>query len=125
MYPQELKYTKSHEWVSEENNIAKIGITTYAIKELTDITYLEYTVEEGEEISSGDSFAEIESVKTTSEIYSPVSGKILAIHAELPDELDSLTENPYQNGWMLEIELSDASELESLMTASQYTETLE
>ncbi len=120
MYPQELKYTKSHEWVELQENHVKIGITSFAITELTDLTYLEFSVEVGQHLNQGDSIAEVESVKTTSEIYSPISGKVTGVNAELPDTLEELMENPYDTGWMIEVEISDPSELESLLSAQEY-----
>jgi glycine cleavage system H protein len=125
MYPEDYKYAESHEWVKIENGIAKIGITSYAIEQLTDLTYLEFQIEKGENISKGDTFGIIESVKTNSDLYAPISGEIIECNEELPDLLDELADDPHEAGWMLKIRPSDESELESLMNQAKYTQGLE
>ncbi len=122
MYPSALKYTKSHEWIKVNGNKAKLGITAFAIESLTDLTFLQFLVEEGEKVQQGQAVGDVESVKTTSQIFSPVSGKIVAVHKDLPDMLEDLMKDPYETGWMVEIELADASEANSLMDVKKYEE---
>jgi len=105
--PQDLKYSKDHEWIKVEGNTATIGITDFAQSELGDIVFVELP-EEGDDISTGDSFGSVESVKTVSELYAPVSGKVVAVNEELEDSPELVNENPYEGAWMLKVEISDA-----------------
>ena len=120
MYPNDLKYTKSHEWVKVEGDTCKIGITSFAIKQLTDITFLEFSAENGEELGKGEAFGEIESVKSTSELYMPVSGKIVEVNTELEDMLEELMKDPYEKGWMLKVELTEPEDLNELLDTNDY-----
>lgn len=120
MYPSDLKYTTSHEWVKVEGDTIKIGITSFAITELTDLTFLQFEVEVGDAIDKGDNIAEVESVKTTSEVYTPVSGEIVELNEDLPEMLDDLMKDPYEIGWMMKIKLSDSSELDDLLSVEAY-----
>ncbi|TRL29975.1 glycine cleavage system protein GcvH [Staphylococcus chromogenes] len=119
--PSELKYSKEHEWVKVEGNIATIGITDFAQNELGDIVFVELP-EVDDEVSEGETFGSVESVKTVSELYSPVSGKITEINEDLEDEPEAVNESPYEKAWMVKVELSDESELDALMDANGYQE---
>ncbi|NUM35411.1 MAG: glycine cleavage system protein GcvH [Candidatus Brocadiae bacterium] len=122
MYSSELKYTKSHEWIRVNGKKAKLGITAFAIESLTDLTFLQFNVDEGEKINQGHAVGDVESVKTTSQIFTPVSGTVVAVHKDLPDMLEDLMKDPYETGWMVEIEMSDPSQANSLMDAKKYEE---
>lgn len=117
--PEELKYSEEHEWVRVEGNKAYIGITDFAQSELGDIVFVELP-EADDEVEQGSTFGSVESVKTVSELYSPVSGKILEVNEELEDSPELVNESPYDKGWMLVVEMSDSSELDKLMSAKEY-----
>lgn len=119
--PSELKYSKEHEWVKVEGNTVTIGITEYAQGELGDIVFVELP-EVDDEINEGDTFGSVESVKTVSELYAPVSGKVVESNDELEDSPEFVNESPYEKAWMVKVELSDESQLEELLTAEQYSE---
>ena len=122
--PQELKYTKDHEWVKIEANVATVGITDFAQKELGDIVYVEIeTVDET--IAVEEEFGSIEAVKTVSDLFMPLSGKIIEFNTALEDDPELVNKDPYGEGWMIKIELSDESELENLMDAKTYAETID
>lgn len=117
--PSELKYTKDHEWVQIEGNVATVGITDFAQGELGDIVYvdvdtLEDTVEEGEV------FGSVEAVKTVSDLFMPLSGEVIEFNEELEDEPELVNSDPYGKGWMIKIELSDTSQIENLLDAEAY-----
>ena len=119
--PEDLKYTKDHEWVKIDGNIAIVGITDFAQGELGDIVYVEVeTVEE--EIDQGEVFGTIEAVKTVSDLFMPVGGKILEFNEKLEDEPELVNSDPYGEGWMIKIQMQDTSEFDSLMDASSYQE---
>lgn len=120
MNPEDLKYSKTHEWVQVKGKQARIGITAHAISELGDLTFLELSAEEGEVINQGEAFGEVESVKTTSELYSPISGKITAVNEDIGDMLDELTDDPYETGWMIQIEIATPDEIEELLSVEDY-----
>ncbi|HWG89406.1 MAG TPA: glycine cleavage system protein GcvH [Candidatus Thermoplasmatota archaeon] len=120
----ELKYTKDHEWVRVEGNRATIGITDYAQDALTDVVYAELP-EVGEEFKAHDSLGVVESVKSVSDIFSPVSGKIVAVNTELDDSPDLMNSDPYGKGWFCVIELSNPKEIEGLLSADAYRQFLE
>ena len=122
--PQDLKYSEDHEWIKVEGNTVTIGITDFAQSELGDIVFVELP-EEGDDISTGDSFGSVESVKTVSELYAPVSGSIIAVNEELEDSPELVNENPYEGAWMLKVELSDESELDNLLDAAGYQAVIE
>ena len=119
--PNELKYSKEHEWVKVEGNVATIGITEYAQSELGDIVFVELP-ETDDEINEGDTFGSVESVKTVSELYAPISGKVVEVNEELEDSPESVNESPYEKAWMVKVEISDESQLEALLTAEKYSE---
>ncbi len=122
--PSELKYTKEHEWVRIEGKIATIGVTDYAQAELTDITFFELP-EIGREVKQMEEIGVIETSKAVSEIYSPVSGKVIEVHAALDDTPENLNSDPYGEGWLVKIEISDEVEVEQLMSADAYKELTE
>ncbi len=119
--PTELKYSKEHEWVKDENGNYRIGITHFAQSELGDIVFVELP-EEGDDIAAGESFGSVESVKTVSELYAPISGKVLEVNEELEDSPELVNESPYEEAWMIVVEPSNAAELDELMSAEQYDE---
>lgn len=119
--PSELKYSKEHEWVKVEGNTVTIGITEYAQGELGDIVFVELP-EVDDEINEGDTFGSVESVKTVSELYAPVSGKVVKSNDELEDSPEFVNESPYEKAWMVKVELSDESQIDELLTAEQYSE---
>jgi glycine cleavage system H protein len=119
--PSEFKYSKEHEWVKVEGNTATIGITEYAQGELGDIVFVELP-DVDDEINEGDTFGSVESVKTVSELYAPVSGKIVETNDELEDSPEFVNESPYEKAWMVKVELNDESQLDELLSAEQYSE---
>ena len=118
--PKDLKYTENDEWIRVEGNVGVVGITDFAQDQLSDIVYVEIVVSEGDEISKGDSCATIESVKAAADVYSPVSGKVVAVNEALPDAPETVNSDAFGEAWMVKIELSDPSELDSLMDAEAY-----
>lgn len=120
-YPADLKYAESDEWVRIEGDIATLGISDYAQDALNDLVYAEFKAV-GDTLSVGDSFGEIESVKAASEVYSPIAGEIIEVNSELEGEPEMVNEDPYGNGWMVKIKITDASNLENLMDVDAYKE---
>lgn len=119
--PSNLKYSKEHEWVRVEGNKAYIGITDFAQSELGDIVFVELP-EVGATLAKDATFGTVESVKTVSDLYAPVSGTIVEVNAELNDAPEKVNESPYEGAWMVVVEMSDASELDSLLDAAAYTD---
>ena len=115
--PSEFKYSKEHEWVKVEGNTATIGITEYAQGELGDIVFVELP-DVDDEINEGDTFGSVESVKTVSELYAPVSGKIVETNDELEDSPEFVNESPYEKAWMVKVELNDESQLDELLSVN-------
>ena len=120
-FPEGLKYSKEHEWVLVEGTSATIGITEYAQEELGDIVFVELP-EVGEKIVKDDPFGAVESVKAVSDIYAPVSGAVVEINEILPDNPETINDDPYGDGWMVRVELSDIDDLKDLMDADEYAE---
>lgn len=124
-FPENLRYTREHEWILVEGNVGTIGITDFAQSELGEIVYVEVDTV-GETLAKDDVFGTIEAVKTTSDLFMPVSGKIIAFNDEISekggDNPATINEDPYQNGWVIKVELSDLSELDGLMDAAAYRE---
>lgn len=118
-FPENLKYTKEHEWVSIENGVATVGITDFAQSELGDIVFIEIETE-GETMDQQEVFGTIEAVKTVSDLFMPLSGEIIEFNADLEDSPESVNDDPYESGWMIKIRLSDESEADSLMDAAAY-----
>jgi len=119
--PEGLKYSKEHEWVLVEGQSATIGITEYAQEELGDIVYVELP-EVGEKVVKDDPFGAVESVKAVSDVYAPVSGAVLEVNDVLPDNPETINDDPYGDGWMIRVELSDLDDLKDLMDADEYAE---
>jgi glycine cleavage system H protein len=117
--PADLKYAKSHEWVRLEGDTATIGITHHAQHELTDVVFVELP-SPGRKLAAGEACAVVESVKTASDIYSPLSGEVLAVNPELAKRPDLVNSEPYQGGWFFKLKLAQPSEAESLLNAESY-----
>lgn len=117
--PEDLLYSEEHEWIKKEGDKLRIGITDFAQSELGDIVFVELP-EEGDEIEAGESFGSVESVKTVSELYSPISGTVVEVNEDLDDTPEAVNESPYESAWMIVVEPSDESELDKLLTAEQY-----
>ena len=120
-FPENLKYTKDHEWILVEGDEAKIGITEFAQGELGDIVFVDIS-SEGETLNVEEVFGSVEAVKTVSELYMPVSGEILEVNADLENAPESVNSDPYGSGWMVRVKLNDASQIDGLMSAEQYRE---
>lgn len=119
--PQELRYSKEHEWVKVEDGKATIGITHFAQAELGDIVFVELP-QVGDELKKNEPFGSVESVKTVSELYAPVSGKVIEVNSELEDSPEFVNESPYEQAWMVVIEAPSEDEMNELMDADQYKE---
>ena len=119
--PGSLKYTKEHEWVKIEGDVATVGITDFAQGELGDVVFVEIETQ-GETMDSGETLGTIEAVKTVSDIFMPVSGEITEVNEKLEDSPDIVNSDPYGEGWMVKIKMSDASEADNLMSADDYKE---
>ncbi|GAC1398343.1 MAG: glycine cleavage system protein GcvH [Ktedonobacteraceae bacterium] len=119
-YPDNLKYSKTDEWIRVEGNLATIGISDYAQDQLGDIVYIELPWDANESVAHEDKFGDIESVKATSELLSPLSGKIVKVNTNLKDTPELINDQPYEAGWMLVVEISDQGELAKLMSAEEY-----
>lgn len=119
--PAELKYTKDHEWVRVEGNVATIGITDFAQSELGDIVYVEIETE-GEELAQEEVFGSVEAVKTVSDLFMPISGKIIEFNTALEANPEVVNTDAYGEGWMIKVEISDESELAALLDATAYAE---
>jgi glycine cleavage system H protein len=123
MKPEELLYAETHEWVAvaDENGakVATVGITDFAVKQLTDLVYMELP-QVGRAVSAGKEFGEVESVKAVSPLYSPVDGEVIAVNAELPNRLETLNEDPFGQGWVIKVKLSDETALGKLMDHAAY-----
>ena len=119
--PEELKYTEEHEWVRIEDNIAVVGITDFAQGELGDIVYLEIDTLDSQ-IDSNEVFGTVEAVKTVSDLFLPVSGKIIEFNESLDSSPEDVNTDPYGNGWMVKIDIENIDELDNLLSADQYKE---
>lgn len=121
--PGELKYTKDHEWVKIEGNVATIGITDFAQGELGDIVFVDVDSVD-DELSSGDVFGSVEAVKTVSDLFLPLSGTVVEFNAELEDQPELLNTDPYGKGWIIKLDIGDSADTTELLTAEQYQESL-
>ncbi|MFP6671357.1 MAG: glycine cleavage system protein GcvH [Pirellulaceae bacterium] len=123
MKPEELLFAETHEWVhvsqEEGNQIATVGISAFAVEQLTDLVYLELT-DPGTALTSGDEFGEVESVKAVSSLYSPVTGEIVEVNTGLADQLETLNDDPYDGGWMIKVKINDDQSLSGLMDHASY-----
>lgn len=119
MQPEGLKYSTTHEWARVEDDTVVVGITDHAQSELGDIVYVELP-QVGAKLSQGDMFGTVESVKTVSDLMSPVSGEVVRVNDTLPDAPEMVNDSPYEQGWMIAVKLDNPSELDALMSADQY-----
>lgn len=119
--PENLKYTEDHEWIKVEDGKAKIGITDHAQNELGDIVFIELP-DVGDEVSQGEDLCVVESVKSVSDIYAPISGEIVSVNDDLETSPERINKSPYQDGWVAELSLEDESETGELMDAGKYEE---
>lgn len=119
--PKELRYSEEHEWVKTEGDKVRIGITDFAQSELGDIVFVELP-EVGDEITADEPFGSVESVKTVSELYAPISGKVVAVNEELDDSPEFVNESPYEKAWMILVEPANMDEVDNLMSAEAYEE---
>ncbi|MFW6222141.1 MAG: glycine cleavage system protein GcvH [Bacteroidota bacterium] len=123
--PGDLLYTKDHEWIKKENdNEAIIGITDYAQGELGDIVYVEVETE-GDSLEKGETFGTVEAVKTVSDLFLPISGEILEFNSKLEDAPETINSDPYGDGWIIKVKLSNPNELDDLMSADDYKKMIE
>lgn len=120
-FPSELKYTKDHEWVRVEGDVAIVGVTDFAQSELGDVVYVEVETV-GESLAQEEVFGTIEAVKTVSDLFMPVSGEILELNEELESAPEKVNEDPYGEGWMIKIKMEDASQVDGLLSADAYKE---
>ncbi len=121
--PENLKYTKDHEWVRVEGDIATIGITEFAQGELGDIVFVEIETED-EDLDKEEVFGTIEAVKTVSDLYMPIAGKVVEVNADLEDQPDLVNKEPFEGGWMIKVQIADTSDLDALLSADQYKEVI-
>jgi glycine cleavage system H protein len=117
--PEDLHYSKDHEWVRVDGDVATVGITDYAQNSLGDVVYVELP-KAGEQFSANESFGSVESVKAVSEVFSPVSGTVAESHESLSDDPEKVNTDPYGDGWMIRIKMSSPGEVDSLLTAAEY-----
>ena len=123
MNPKNLKYHREHDWARVEGDVAVIGLTSFAQESLGDIVYIELP-EIGTDIVAGQPYAEVESVKAVSDVYAPLSGSVVDINEEVVDAPELINESPFENGWLVKVQLSDPAELDDLMTAEEYEQLL-
>jgi glycine cleavage system H protein len=119
--PDSLKYTKDHEWIKVEGNVATIGITDFAQSELGDIVYIDINTV-GQEVGQHDVFGTVEAVKTVSDLFMPIAGKVIEFNKSLDTAPEKVNSDPYGDGWMVKIEIKDAAEVTALLNATQYKE---
>lgn len=119
--PADRRYTAEHEWIKPEGEHYIVGITAFAQDQLGDIVYVELP-KVGDRVQAGEAFGVIESVKTASDLYAPVSGEVLQVNEQLVDQPQSVNDDPYERGWMIKIRAADSAELDKLLTAEQYAE---
>jgi glycine cleavage system H protein len=122
--PDDCQYLESHEWVRETDGTARIGVSTFAQDELGDVVFVELPGE-GEDLAAGEDFGVVESIKAVSDVYAPVSGTVTAVNDDLVDQPELVNEDPYGDGWLIEVELSDEGELDDLLSADEYRDQIE
>lgn len=123
-FPEDLKYTREHEWVSIDGSVATIGITDHAQEQLGDVVFVELP-SVGDRVEKADAFGVVESTKAVSDVYAPLSGEVSEVNDDLPDNPELINEDPYGDGWMVKITLGDKADLEDLMTADEYRKFIE
>jgi glycine cleavage system H protein len=121
--PQDLRYASTHEWVRVDGRIATVGITDHAVHELSDLVFIDLP-KKGRELRREEVFGEIESTKTVADLYAPVSGKVVEVHAEVADDLDLIKSSPFGDGWLIRIEMSNPGEIDKLLSAAAYDQSL-
>src|SRR5271163_4884018 len=119
MYPQDLRYLSSHEWARLEGDVCTIGISQFAVEQLTDIVYVELP-HVGDHIFAGQGFGEIESVKSVNDLYAPISGEVVAVNEAIVNDPASISADPYGKGWMIKVKFEPGTKLEKVLTAEQY-----
>lgn len=119
-FPTDLRYTHDHEWLKAQGTAWRVGITQFAVDQLGDITLVDLP-KEGDLVTKGQRFGTVESVKSVSDLYAPVSGRVTAVNAALKDAPEQVNSEPYGGGWMIEVEPTEASEIDELMSADDYT----
>ncbi len=124
MVPEELRYTREHEWIRVAGARGTVGITHYAQEQLGDVVYVELP-EVGSEVKAGQPFGVVESVKSVSDLYAPVSGRVVAVNERLKDAPELVNQDPYGDGWLIEVELADPAELDRLLSAGDYRRLVE
>lgn len=122
--PEDLKYTREHEWLVIEDKVATVGVTDHAQEQLGEVVFVELPAA-GDKVEKSEPFGVIESTKAVSDIYAPVSGEVAEVNDDLPDSPELVNEDPYGDGWMVKITIGDESDLEDLMTADEYREYIE
>jgi len=119
MSPEQLKFARTHEWVALDGEMATIGISDFAVKELTDVVHMELPAV-GKTLSAGQEMGEIESVKAVSDLYAPLSGEVIEVNTTLPNDLSKLSDDPYGQGWMVKLRIKDPAELDQLLSYAAY-----
>jgi glycine cleavage system H protein len=117
--PEDLKYTREHEWVSIDGSVATIGITDHAQEQLGDVVFVELPAV-GDRVEKADAFGVVESTKAVSDVYAPLSGEVTEVNDDLPDNPELINEDPYGDGWMVKVTIGDKADLDDLMTAEEY-----
>jgi glycine cleavage system H protein len=120
MVPSNLRYAETHEWAKLDGDVVTVGITKFAVEQLTDVVYLEIKKTIGEQIATGEEFGEIESVKAVSGLYAPVGGSLLAVNKKMVDDPASITNDPYGAGWIVQLKVASPAGLDKLLTPEQY-----
>jgi len=123
-FPEDLKYSREHEWVLVEDNVATVGITDFAQEQLGDVVFVELPAV-GDKVTKDEAFGVVESVKAVSDIYAPVSGTVLETNDDLPDSPEMINEDPYGDGWVVKIEITDPTDLDDLLDAVAYQQYVE
>lgn len=122
-FPKDLKYVDTHEYLRVEGDEVTLGITAYAVEQLGDIVFVQLPAE-GDEMKKGESFGSVESVKAVEELYAPLSGRVLAVNTAVVDDPAAIADDPYENGWLLKVQMSLPDELDDTLTAEEYAESL-
>jgi glycine cleavage system H protein len=119
MRPKDILFAQTHEWVKEDNNIATIGITDFAVQQLSDLVYIDFP-KVGQVVKKGEPFGEVESVKTVSDLLSPVSGEVIEVNDSVSSNLDSVSKDPFGIGWLVKVKMNNPSDLSGLLTSDSY-----
>jgi glycine cleavage system H protein len=122
--PEDLKYTREHEWISVDGSVATIGITDHAQEQLGDVVFVELPAV-GDRVEKADAFGVVESTKAVSDVYAPISGEVAEVNDDLPDNPELINEDPYGDGWMVKVTIGDKADLDDLLTADEYRKFIE